>query len=204
VTDPDPLTIQERKAEACDRRSAVTWEGLNPPYRTIVLDPPWSYRRRGPRRPADDRRVATEGKPWPYSQMELEEISALPIAALADDDCRLYLWTTLKYLRHSWDLIEGWGFEAGRVLTWIKKPRGTASVTTEFLVLGKRGAPVVMPWVGTTWFDWPRGAHSEKPAQAYDLIESLSSGPYVDLFTRQTRLGWDSFGLGVEAQPEAM
>lgn len=175
------------------------WAGLDPPYRTIVVDPPWSYRRRGPRK------VDYEGKPWPYTQMNLSEIAALPIGELAHDNARIFLWITSKYLRYAWELIEGWGFTPGRVLVWCKKPMGTMNVTTEYLVLGSRGSPRLLPWCGTTWFDWPRTKeHSEKPAAAYDMIEEWTDGPRVDLFSRQTRLGWSSWGLGVEAEPEVM
>jgi len=49
-----------------------------------------------------------------------------------------------------------------------------------------------------TWFKAPRGSHSEKPALFADLIEKMSPGPYVELFARQPRLGWDSWGYGYE------
>lgn len=52
--------------------------------------------------------------------------------------------------------------------------------------------------VATTWFHWPRGAHSIKPAAFFDVVESVSPGPYVELFARQPRLGWDSWGYGYE------
>lgn len=183
------------------------WGGLNPPYRTIVVDPPWSYKRLGPRRAEDDEsRVATPGRPWPYTQMSLKEIRALPIGELAAEDCRIFLWATHKHLRWAWSIMEdSWGFTPGRLLTWIKKPRGTNPVTTEFLLFGKRGSPPILPWLNSTWFDWPRPpGHSEKPAAAYDMIEEIAEGPCVDIFSRQTRLGWDSWGLGVESAPEVM
>lgn len=62
--------------------------------------------------------------------------------------------------------------------------------------------PAVVPpsdaSVETTWFTWPRGRHSVKPAAFLDLVESVSPGPYVELFARQPRLGWDSWGHGYE------
>jgi N6-adenosine-specific RNA methylase IME4 len=181
------------------------WAELDPPYKTLVVDPPWKYNRRGPRRPADESRVATEGTPWPYTQMDLPVIQSLPIEQLADEDARIFLWVTNKYLRHAFGCIEAWGFTPGRTLTWTKPPRGTMNVTTEFLVLGSRGSPKLMPWVNTTWFDWGwQPGHSQKPAAAYDLIETWGERPRVDIFARQARLGWDSWGLGVEAAPEVM
>ena len=36
--------------------------------------------------------------------------------------------------------------------------------------------------------------HSKKPNEMYELIESRSQGPYLELFARNTRDGWDSWG----------
>lgn len=52
--------------------------------------------------------------------------------------------------------------------------------------------------VETTWFQWPRGPHSTKPAAFMDMVEQMSPGPYVELFSRTPRLGWDSWGYGFE------
>ncbi len=48
--------------------------------------------------------------------------------------------------------------------------------------------------VNTRWFTWPRGRHSEKPAALYDMVEEVSPGPYLELFARRQRLGWDTWG----------
>jgi N6-adenosine-specific RNA methylase IME4 len=47
-------------------------------------------------------------------------------------------------------------------------------------------------------FDWPRGAHSEKPEAFYDLVEQLSPGPYLEMYARRRRLGWDVWGNEVD------
>jgi hypothetical protein len=48
----------------------------------------------------------------------------------------------------------------------------------------------------TCWFPWPRlgNAHSGKPAAMQDMVEQVSPGPYVELFARRDRLGWDTWG----------
>lgn len=167
---------------------------LSPPYSTIVADPPWHYDEVNPPNPA----TGYVGAGLPYSSMSLDEIKALPVGDLGDD-CRVFMWTTNRYLRDSWDVLEAWGFAPmSRTLVWCKKPMGTLNVTTEFIVMGRRGSPPKMPWHGTTWFDWPRGAHSAKPDGFIDLVESWCPGPYVELFCRRPRLGWDSWGKGYE------
>lgn len=46
----------------------------------------------------------------------------------------------------------------------------------------------------SSWFQWPRGAHSQKPEAFLDLVEQVSPGPYLELFARRQRLGWDTWG----------
>jgi N6-adenosine-specific RNA methylase IME4 len=171
------------------------WDGLTPPYSTIVVDPPWHYDEVNPPKS----REGYVGPSLAYSTMSLDAIRALPVGDLAEDT-RLFLWVTNRYLRHAWSVVEAWGFKpGGRVLVWCKKPRCTANVTTEYILMGSKGKPNRLPWHPTTWFDWPlQSAHSQKPPQFMDLVEQWCPGPYAELFARATRLGWDSWGKGYE------
>ena len=171
--------------------------GLNPPYRTIVVDPPWRYEQGGP----------TTGfaplRPPPYSMMAVEEIAALEVDSLAAPDAALFLWTTNRYLDDAFDLCREWGFRHSQTLTWCKPahgigPGGTFSNTTEFVLYCRRKGHMPTARIDTTWWLWPRGAHSVKPAAFLDLVEQVSPGPYVELFARAPRLGWDSWGKGYE------
>lgn len=45
-----------------------------------------------------------------------------------------------------------------------------------------------------SWYEWPRTKHSVKPDAFYDLVEQVSTGPYLELFSRRTRMGWDHWG----------
>lgn len=172
------------------------FEELNPPYGTIVADPPWRYETTNPPNGSPGHKG---GAPLPYSGMDLEEIKSLPVGRLADD-ARLFLWTTNRYLRHAWDVVEAWGFTPqDRVLVWCKLPRCTAQITTEFVLVAKKGKPPRMPWTGTTWYQWPlQPVHSQKPDAFMDLVEQWCPGPYLELFCRRPRFGWDSWGYGYE------
>jgi N6-adenosine-specific RNA methylase IME4 len=178
------------------------WSDLAPPYATIVADPPWHYDAINPPNPGlTPNRPAFRyaGRKLPYDSLSLDAIRALPVADLAAPDARIFLWATNRYLRHAWSVIEAWDFEPlDRVFVWCKQPMGTANVTTEFLLTGKRGRPPKLPWHNSTWFAWPRQGHrhSQKPPAALDLIETWSPGPYVELFARAQRLGWDTWGFG--------
>ena len=181
----------------------MTFEELNPPYSTIVADPPWHYEQR----PVGGATAGTLGKakPFPYSTMSVPQICALPVGDLAAPDSILWLWTTNRYLRDSFDVVDAWGFTYKQTLVWGKNnPMPVGSVApsgAEFLLAAKRGKPS-LEWV------WPSSVivtprptdrkHSVKPECFRDYIEGSSPGPYVELFARAPRLGWDSWGKGYE------
>lgn len=176
--------------------------GLSPPYSTIVADPPWAYDEGWPE--FHDRAGSVHARrPLPYSSMTVEEIAALPVASIAAEAAHAYLWTTNRYLRDAFRIAETWGFSPRQTLTWCKPPRGIGpggafSNTTEFVIFARRGTLKALRRVDSSWWEWKRGAHSAKPAAFYDLVERVSPGPYVELFCREPRFGWDSWGYGYE------
>jgi N6-adenosine-specific RNA methylase IME4 len=180
----------------------MTFAELSPPYGTIVADPPWHYAPGGPTNGAFTNRTRVVPR---YSMMDHHLVQLLPVEELADDNAHLFLWTTNRYLRVSYEIVEAWGFSPSQLLTWCKSPRGLGpggafSNTTEFVLMCRRGSPEVKERIDTTWWHWPRGAHSEKPPAFLDIVERVSSGPYVELFARAPRLGWDSWGHGYESE----
>lgn len=174
---------------------------LSPPYATIVADPPWPYR---------DKPVSWEaqrGKTqfMPYSVMNMDDICALPVRDLAADDAHLYLWTTNRFIWDAPRVVNAWGFRVIQVLVWCKPtnnfPGGVFNTsTTEFVVFARRGSLKAKDRDGFAWWKWARGPHSQKPDAFMDMVERVSPGPYVELFARAPRLGWDSWGLGYESE----
>jgi N6-adenosine-specific RNA methylase IME4 len=186
----------------------VTWEGLKPPYSTIVADPPWPYAEGWPGWSMD--REARRA--LPYSPMTLDEIAALPVAELAKPESYLFLWTTSRYLEDAYRLVRGWTFAPRQIVTWCKPPHGQGpggmfATTTEFVLIAQRIGPKSHARgrrtngyrADSSWFAWDRGVHSAKPPAFLDLVEQVSPGPYVELFARSPRLGWDSWGKGYES-----
>ena len=179
------------------------WEGLTPPYVTIVADPPWPY---------PDGCVAAgpgHGKglrprqPLPYSGMAVPDIAALGVADLAAADCRLFLWTTNRYLRSAFDVLDGWGFIYKQALVWHKRdvnlPGAVAPNSAEFVLVATKGKPQRLGTMPSAVLSTTRkGGHSAKPDAFCDFVEQVSPGPYVELFCRRPRLGWDSWGWGYE------
>jgi N6-adenosine-specific RNA methylase IME4 len=134
-----------------------------------------------------------------YPSMTLPEIAALPIQELAETDAHLYIWTTQRYLEHTPGLVRQWGFEPSTVLTWCKPPTGfslggTFGKSSEFVVFARRGKLAAKTRTNRDWWEWSRGQHSAKPEAFLDLVESVSPGPYLELFARRQRLGWDTWG----------
>jgi N6-adenosine-specific RNA methylase IME4 len=167
-------------------------------YRTIVVDPPWPYERTGVTFVAPSGgRFKSHG--LPYSAMSVPQIATLPVASLAEEDAHLYLWTTQRYLRVAHDIAEVWGFSPAVTLVWAKSPHGwsmggTFGSTVEFVLFCRRGSLAAKTRIHSQWFNWPRGEHSAKPEAFIDLVEQVSPGPYVELFARRHRLGWDVWG----------
>lgn len=172
-------------------------------YRTIVADPPWDI---GFNARSGKGREGPKGLPYPV--MSLDEIAALPVRGMAAPAAHLYLWAVTAVLRDSFAIVEAWGFRPKQVLVWAKPGLGSGMrfrQTCEYVLFGTRGSglPITRRDVGT-WHQWPRGRHSEKPDAFYDLVESISPAPRVDLFARRERLGWDSWGdesLGTAQMP---
>ena len=167
-------------------------------YRTIVADPPWDYGRDAARWVPTDGNQA-DRRAIPYGAMSSAEVAALPVAALADDSARLFLWTTNRHLREAFDVLEAWGFRYRQTLVWHKlgaAPWGgsVAPISAEFLLVCTKGRPPVLSRWSTSVIAIARSAHSQKPEAFLDLVEQTSPAPYLELFARRDRLGWDTWG----------
>lgn len=171
-------------------------------YRTIVADPPWHYGSSQPRFKGAPKDTRPKGgrSCTPYPTMSVDAIAALPVKDLVGHDAHLYLWTTNTHLRHAWDICESWGFRYSTLLVWCKAPMGAAGFPaypghTEFVVFARRGSLRHQARVADrNWWMWPRSGHSSKPEAFLDIVEAVSPGPYLELFARRQRLGWDTWG----------
>jgi N6-adenosine-specific RNA methylase IME4 len=84
------------------------------------------------------------------------------------------------------------------MITWAKPGLGTGRFqsNTEHALVCRKGGPAQSAFGKThgTWFEWPRGRHSEKPGEFFALVESVSPGPFFEMFARRRRPGWDAMG----------
>jgi N6-adenosine-specific RNA methylase IME4 len=173
----------------------------NGPYRVIVCDPPWPYEIRKD----DPSHRATH----PYPQMSITAIcaEAPKVDAIAHKDCILWLWTTNHHMREAFTVLDALRFEHRSILTWVKDKFGFGDWLrgqTEHCLMAVRGKPIVALKDHSTVLFAPMRAHSQKPAEFYEFVESLCPAPrYAELFSRIRREGWDAHGDEASGAPEA-
>jgi N6-adenosine-specific RNA methylase IME4 len=177
-------------------------------YRTIVADPPWpieSRIRKGGRR-ANTTEV-------PYGFMSIDAIKALKVQPFKADPCILFLWSTRRLFREgvAAQVARSWGFEPiGEIIWGLRNPgMGTPALANDHepCLIGQSGkcAQLVSDRPLGVWFwrqvyEWnpkakvPQKKHSAKPPGFFEFVEQRSPGPYLELFARRQRLGWDSWG----------
>lgn len=170
-----------------------------PLYRAIVADPPWT-----PLLGATWRtRFTDKARPQKhYPTMTLSEIRALSIPA--EPQSHLYLWAIDPHLDWGYEVARAWGFDVWNMLTWCKPGLGTGRFqrNTEYVLMCRKGPRHGNPFGPTrgTWFNWPRGRHSEKPQEFFDLVERVSPGPYLEMFARTARPNWSAWGNEISAR----
>lgn len=162
-------------------------------YRTILIDPPWpiglvgKFDKHKNRRPAE----------FPYPVLTLDQIRSLPIPALADKDCHLWLWTTNATLGHGLDMMKAWGFKYFCPVHWIK-PSGIGAWwihRSQTLLFGYQGKLDMKTRYKPNILEANPGRHSQKPEASYALIEEVSHGPRLELFARgEKRTSWHQWG----------
>ena len=166
-----------------------------PSFRTILADPPWDVVQRGNR-----------GAERHYPLMTIEEIAALPVRTLVSTDAHLWLWVTNATLFSGQVVMAAWGFTYRSCLTWVKPGLGLGHYylrnNTEHLLLGTKGKAPILFRSQPTWLFAPKQDHSHKPEEQYAVIERCSPGPYLELFARRKRPGWEVWGNEVASDVE--
>lgn len=167
-------------------------------YSVIYADPPWTFKRYSTIDPSR----APEAH---YSTLSLDAIKALPVAAHAATDCVLLLWACDPLLPQALEVIDAWGFQYKTVgFYWTKLNKSGNGVfmglgywgrcNPEQCLLATRGHPKRKSKNVPKLVQSPRREHSRKPDEVVERIERLLDGPYLELFSRQGRVGWDAFG----------
>ena len=170
-------------------------------YRTIYADPPWQFNNRTGKVAPEHKRLTR------YQTMKLSDIKRLPVATLAEEKSHLYLWVPNALLPEGLEVMHAWGFEYKTNIIWEKirhdggpDGRGVGFYfrnVTEMLLFGIRGDKNRTLAPARSQVNIIRSVkreHSRKPDEVISLIEACSPGPYIELFARGDRLGWDMWG----------
>jgi N6-adenosine-specific RNA methylase IME4 len=170
-------------------------------FATILADPPWQFANRTGKIAPEHARLSR------YGTMTLEEIESLPIADFVRPTAHLYLWCPNALLPEGLSVMKAWGFSYKSNIVWhkVRKDGGSDGRgvgfyfrnVTELILFGVRGknARTLAPGrrqvnlLGTR-----KREHSRKPDEQYEIIETCSPGPFVELFARGTRTGWMAWG----------
>jgi len=167
-------------------------------YKIIYADPPWKYN--------DRLDLQGEGADLHYKTMNIQELCNLPIKEISDEDCILFMWTTMPMLEVSFKVIDAWGFKYKTCgFCWIKTNPKAGTIfkgigrwvmgNAEICLLCTKGKPkrivknihqVVMS---------PRSVHSKKPDEVRKrIVQLMGDIPRIELFARQKSKGWDVWG----------
>lgn len=170
-------------------------------YRTIYADPPWQFQNKTGKVAPEHKRLNR------YGTMKLDDIKQLPVKEIAADKSHLYLWVPNALLPDGIEVMKEWGFEYKTNIIWEKvrkdgmpDGRGVGFYfrnVTEILLFGIKGDKNRTLAPGRSQVNLIRAIkreHSRKPDEFISLIENCSSGPYIELFARGNRDGWDMWG----------
>ncbi|MCX7113080.1 MAG: MT-A70 family methyltransferase [Proteobacteria bacterium] len=176
----------------------------NQKFKTILADPPWQFANRTGKMAPEHKRLNR------YATLPHSEICAIPVQSVADSPSHLYLWVPNAMLPQGLEVMRAWGFDYKSNIIWHKvrkdggpDGRGVGFYfrnTTEIILFGIRGKMRTLA-PGRRQVNIIRSQkqeHSRKPDELYEIIEACSPGPYLELFARGTRPGWQGWGNQAE------
>lgn len=170
-------------------------------FGTILADPPWRFINRTGKMAPEHRRLSR------YGTLTVDEIATLPVSQITIEPAHLYLWVPNALLPDGLQVMRTWGFDYKSNIVWHKLRKDGGSDgrgvgfyfrnVTELLLFGVRGKNARTLTAGRTQVNYigtRKREHSRKPDEQYDVIESCSRGPYLELFARGVRPGWAAWG----------
>mgnify|MGYP000941282001 CR=1 FL=1 len=170
-------------------------------FATVLADPPWQFQNRTGKVAPEHKRLNR------YDTLSLSEISSLPVSNIVAPTAHLYLWVPNALLPDGLAVMAAWGFTYKSNIVWhkVRKDGGSDGRgvgfyfrnVTELLLFGVRGKNARTREAGRRQVNYMasrKREHSRKPDEQYDLIESCSHGPYLELFARGTRPEWALWG----------
>jgi N6-adenosine-specific RNA methylase IME4 len=170
-------------------------------FTTVLADPPWQFMNRTGKVAPEHARLSR------YGTMALPEIMELPLPEITTPTSHLYLWVPNALLPEGIKVLQAWGYTHKSNIVWHKLRKDGGSDgrgvgfyfrnVTELILFGTKGKNTRTLDPGRTQVNYigtRKREHSRKPDEQYELIESCSNGPFVELFGRGVRKGWTTWG----------
>lgn len=197
-------------------------------FGAILADPPWAFQTwwsgRSNKLPSPKRKFSYPSRATApaYEVMREDDLNALPVEALAAENCVLFMWSCWPVLQWSLRTMEAWGFTYKTCgFCWMKAHAGQIELfqddieahmtlgywtrsNSEFCLLGTRGKPKRLSADVRQGIIAPKREHSRKPDGIHERVERLVAGPYLELFARQKRPGWTVWGNQTDKFAEAI
>lgn len=164
-------------------------------FDAIVIDPPWQMKK-------IERECRPNQVEFDYPTMTEDELAELHIPSATD--CHVWLWTTHKFLPMAFRLLDTWNLKYVFTMVWHKpggfQPIGLAQYNCEFALYARKGSPCFVETKEfPTCFQAPRGRHSEKPGEFYDVVRRVTAGRRLDMFNRRPLDGFETWGKEAHA-----
>lgn len=176
------------------------------PFSTLLADPPWRFINRTGKVAPEHARLSR------YDTMSTDEIARLPVPEISATNSHLYLWVPNALIADGLRVMADWGFTYKSHIVWAKRRkdggpdgRGVGFYfrnVTEMLLFGVRGSMRTLApgRRQVNMIETRKREHSRKPDEQYELIESCSPGPYLEMFARYPHEGWQAWGNEAAAE----
>jgi N6-adenosine-specific RNA methylase IME4 len=151
-----------------------------------------------------------------YKFLSNDDLKALPINQLADDNCIVFLWITGPKLDIGIEVLTAWKFKYKTIgFVWYKQclmPGNYTMSSCELVLIGTKGS-IPKPRGARNihqFLSSPRGKHSAKPHEIRNRINLMfPTQNKIEIFARIDKddfviqdqfKGWDAIGDGVDGQ----
>lgn len=174
-------------------------------YGVVVTDPPWKQTKGGLRSARPN-----QGRSLDYKTTTLEDIEEnqkYVAEHLSEASHSVFMWTIDKFLFEAETMMQRLNYRRHARLIWDKTngvaPAFTVRYSHEYLLwfYGGKFQSVDTSQRGkfTTVFREKSREHSRKPEVAYSFIEKMyPTATRLEMYARNSRPGWDSWGFEVD------
>lgn len=189
-------TLRLVKQAATSAKNLALSTGVR--HSVVLADPPWDY---GMPNDRSASRIIPHNQ---YPTMAIDAICDMPVPDIAAADSMLFMWCPTSLLPDGLKVMAAWGFDYSTNWVWHKAGGklncggGTATIHHELLLVGKRGAGLIIADKKareSSVFIAPVTVHSAKPAVVHERLEALyPEVSRIELFSRARRAGWTMYG----------